>query len=61
MAKFVGIPIVSNEPLPIVMPINIDTICYVTPSEEKKAVLHMANGELVYTDVYADEIEDYLE
>ncbi len=61
MAKFVGIPIVSGGPSSIVMQVNIDTICYVTPSDEQKAVLHMANGELVYTDVYADEIEDYLE
>ena len=61
MAKFVGIPIVSSGSSSIVMQINIDTICHVTPSDEQKAVLHMANGELVYTDVYADEIEDYLE
>ena len=61
MAKFVGIPIVSSGSSSIVMQINIDTRCYVTPCAEQKAVLHMANGELVYTDVYADEIEDYLE
>ena len=51
--------IINNEH--IVIPINTMAICYVTPLENGKAILHMCNGDNIQTyENFNDTEEDLL-